>query len=106
MKHINDYKIINYDILSDHNLILLKVRFNLSKEKKTPRSINWNFFLDKDNKADFNKDLNNKLQHFIFDKHAKIYYSEFSKRTIDLAKGNRLERRKILHQIGTTILLI
>ena len=57
INNIQDYKVINYGVPSDHSAIKMNLKFEniVENEMKKMDDVNWNLFLDDDIKVKFNE---------------------------------------------------
>ena len=74
LNHVHDYKVIKFEVPSDHSAILIKVKFKTLKKKimACNNNIDWNMLLDEENKYIFNNKIENKFkEHFSDSKEKK-----------------------------------
>ena len=69
INHIYDCKVVTYGVPSDHNAILVKVKFKTLKNKRIAcnDNIDWNMFLGEEVKCIINKQIENKFKEHLFD---------------------------------------
>ena len=92
MNHINDSKVVNFCIPSDHRAIQLGLKVKNSKNNIFIHRdvIDRNLFLDVDFKNSFNEKLSNELKDIIFGQENKMTYYQFSKAIIKAANKTTL----------------
>ena len=79
--HIKDAYIIDYGVHSDHSAIKMDLKLKKVKKKLTlcKQIINWDLFLDEKIKSNFNINLKDKINDFLFLKGpSDMTYSVFS----------------------------
>ena len=81
LTHIKDAYVIDYGVHSDHSAIKIDLKLKKVKKKLTlcKQIINWDLFLDEKNKSNFNINLKDKINDFLFlNGPSDMTYSVFS----------------------------
>ena len=69
MGYIQDYKVVNFGVPSDHSAvkIVLKIKTTMQNKISCTNNIDWNVFLDEGIKKLFNSKMENNMKEDVFE---------------------------------------